>query len=109
MNMFEEIDELKKDLPRMKAVSKEMERYKFNGYQKFAIVVYIILFFFGIILGNLFPTCSSSTLYGSCVSSEFNFFLMIFVWFVSIFPCLFFFGLGHIVVLLTSINDKISK
>ena len=93
MNMFDDISDNKKDLPKIKSIEKEVGKYQFNGYQK---------------LGNLFPACSSTaTLFSDvCVTTEFNFFLMILFWFVSFIFCLFFFGLGHIIALLTSINDK---
>ncbi len=108
--MFEKILKEKKSLPRMKTIEKEMGKYEYNGYQKFAIVTYIICFAIGIILGNLFPTCSSTNLYtDTCVSTEFNFFLMISIWFISFLLCLFFFGLGHIISLLSSINEKLMK
>lgn len=108
MNLFSEIEEQKKDLPRYKTIEKEVGKRKFNGYQKFAIVTYIVCFALGIVLGNLFPACSSSTtLYADvCLTTEFNFFLMISFWFVSFLLCLFFFALGHIIALLTSIDQK---
>ena len=108
MNMFDEINDNKKDLPRLKTIEKEVGKYQFNGYQKFAIVTYILCFAFGIILGNLFPACSSTaTLYSdTCVATEFNFFLMILFWFVSFLFCLFFFAIGHIIAILASINEN---
>ncbi|MGN1355624.1 MAG: hypothetical protein ACI4WP_03055 [Bacilli bacterium] len=108
MNMFDEINDTKKALPRLKTIEKEVGKYQFNGYQKFAIITYILCFAFGIILGNLFPTCSSTaTLYSdACVATEFNFFLMILFWFVSFLFCLFFFAIGHIIAILASINEK---
>ncbi len=111
MNLFEEIDQVKKELPKFKTITKKVEKYSFNGYQRFAIVTYCICFCLGIILGNLFPACgSSSSLYAvECMSREFNFSLMIFVWFISFLFCLFFFAIGHIILLLTSINDKLGK
>ena len=111
MNMFEEIENAKQDLPKIKTITKKVSNYKFNGYQKFAIIIYIVCFCLGILFGNLFPACgSSSTFYaGACLTTEFNFSLMIFIWFVSFLVCLFFFALGHIILLLTSINEKIGK
>ena len=108
MNIFEEISSVKKNLPVFGTVEKEVGSYKFNGYQKFAIIVYILCLIFGVILGNLFPACSSTTsLYTEeCLAPEFNFFLMIVFWFISLLVCVFFFGFGHIIALLTSINDK---
>lgn len=109
MNMFDEITETKKSLPKLNAIEKEVGKYSFNGYQKFAIVTYVLCFAFGIILGNLFPTCSSTaSLFNDvCVATEFNFFLMILFWFISFIFCLFFFAMGHIIGLLTSINAKL--
>lgn len=111
MNMFDEIEQAKKDLPRVKSLTNKVEDYPFNGYQKFAIITYIICFILGILFGNLFPACgTSSTLYvGACVSTQFNFSLMLFIWFVSFLLCLFFFALGHIIALLTSIDQKLGK
>lgn len=111
MNMFEEIEREKNELPKFKTITKEVGNYKLNGYQKFALVAYFICFCLGIVFGNLFPACgSSSTLYtGVCLTTEFNFSLMLFIWFVSLLVCLFFFAMGHIILLLTSINEKLSK
>ena len=109
MNMFDEINKSKKSLPKLNAIEKEVGKYSFNGYQKFAIVTYVLCFAFGIILGNLFPACSSAaTIYSDvCVATEFNFFLMIVFRFVSFLFCLFFFAIGQIIGLLSSINDKL--
>ena len=109
MNMFEEIEKIKTELPKAKVISKQIGKYKYNGYQIFAIVTYLIVFVFGILLGNLFPTCgTSSTLYaGSCLATEFNTALMLGVWFLGIIICLFIFAIGHIISLLDSINNKI--
>lgn len=110
MNMFEEIEKAKEDLPKLKTITKEVSHYQFNGYQKFAIVVFLVCFCFGIILGNLFPACgSSSNFYGRCTTTEFNFSLMLFFWFISFLVCLFFFAIGHIISLLTSIEEALRK
>ncbi len=104
MNMFEEIEAAKKGLPRFKTIEKEVGKYEFNWYQKFAIVTYLICLVFGVILGNLFPTCTNASLYTDiCISTEFNFFLTILFWFGSFLVCLFFFAIGHIISLLTDI------
>lgn len=110
MDMFEEIDRVKKALPKFHSITKEVGKYQLNGYQKFAIVTYFICFCLGILFGNLFPACgSSSTMYSvTCVTTEFNFSLMIFIWFVSFLLCLFFFAIGHIILLLDAIHDKLS-
>ena len=110
MNMFEEIEHEKEDLPKLKNITKEVSHYSFNGYQKFAIVVFCVCFCFGIILGHLFPACgTSSNFYGTCTTTEFNFSLMIFFWFISFLVCLFFYALGHIISLLTSIDEHLRK
>lgn len=108
MDMFLEIEKEKKDLPKFRTIEKQFRKYKLNGYQKFSIVTYLFSIIFGIIFGNLFPVCSSSVnLYNStCASLEFNFFLMICIWFGSLFICLLFFAIGHIIKLLTSIEEK---
>ena len=33
MNMFEEIEKEKEDLPKLKNITTEMSHYEFNGYQ----------------------------------------------------------------------------
>lgn len=110
MNMFEEIEKEKEDLPKFQNITKKVSHYKFNGYQKFAIGVFLVCFFFGIILGNLFPACgTSSNFYGSCTTTEFNFSLMVFFWFISFLVCLFFFAIGHIISLLTAIEKYLHK
>lgn len=110
MEFFEEIDKVKKDFPRLKTITNEALSYELNNYQKFAIVVYIICFAFGIVLGNLFPVCgNSSSFYLNCTLTTFNFSLMLFVWFVSLLVCLFFFAIGHIILLLTEISKKLDK
>lgn len=110
MNMFEEIEKVKKELPKFKTIEKEVGKYEFNGYQKFAIITYLICLAFGVILGNLFPTCNNVYLYSTdCVAREFNFFLTIVFWFGSFLLCLFFFALGHIISLLRDISEKMGK
>ena len=42
MNMFEEIDLLKKDLPKTKTVFKEVNSIELNIYQRKTIVMFII-------------------------------------------------------------------
>lgn len=108
MSMFEEIESTKKELPRFKTIEKEVGKYEFNWYQKFAIVTYLGCLVFGVILGNLFPTCSNASLYTDiCVATEFNFFLTILFWFGSFLVCLFFFSIGHIISLLSDINERL--
>lgn len=109
MNMFEEIEKSKTELPKAKNISKEFSKMKLNFYQIFAIFTYFIIFCLGIIFGNLFPVCgSSSTLYsGVCLTTEFNFSLMLCIWFFGLVICMFIFAIGHIIGLLESINKKL--
>lgn len=110
MSMFDEIEREKQDLPKIHNITKEVSGYSYNGYQKFAIITFLICICVGIVLGNLFPACgTSSNFYGTCTTTEFNFSLMIFVWFVSFSVCLFIFALGHIIQLLTSILEELRK
>lgn len=110
MNMFDEIEREKEDLPKISNITHEVGKFELNGYQKFAVVTFLICFGFGIVLGNLFPVCgTSSNFYGNCTSTEFNFSLMVFFWFLSFLVCLFFFAIGHIILLLTSIDNHLHK
>lgn len=111
MNMFEEIEKVKEELPKAKAISKEIRGIKLNFYQIFALLTYFIVICLGIIFGNLFPTCgTSSALYsGVCVTTEFNFSLMLCIWFVGLIVCIFIFAIGHIINLLEAINRKLKK
>lgn len=109
MNMFEEIEKEKIDLPKIKTIKKEVDNIEFNAYQKLAIIIFIFCVFLGVVFGNLFPVCgSSSTLYsGACLTTEFNISLMLFIWFISFIICLFIFMIGHVILLLNLINKKI--
>ena len=108
MNMFEEIDKLKKDLPKAKTISKEMNDIELNIYQKISVVIFIICVLLGVLFGNLFPSCGSSSEFYSdiCATTEFNFSL---IWFVSFIVCLLFFMIGRVISLLNSINDRLAK
>ena len=111
MNMFEEISKEKKDLPKIKTITKEVNKYEFNLYQKFGVVIFLIAFVVGILLGNMFSTCGvTSSFYSTeCVTRQFNFSLLLAVWFSGLAMGLFFFAIGHIVFLLDEINNKIKK
>lgn len=111
MNMFDEIEGIKKELPKAKAIRHEFKSMKFNFYQGFALVVYAILFCLGIILGNLFPTCgTSSAMYsGTCLTTEFNMSLMLGIWFIGLIICVFIFAIGHVIQLLDKINKSLNK
>ncbi len=109
MNMFEEIEQAKKELPRFASITKDVSKKPLNGYQKFSLITFAVCFFLGILFGNLFPACgATNSLYGNqCLDTEFNFSLMIFFWFISFLVCLFFYAIGHIIALLTAINEKL--
>ena len=111
MNFFEEIHEVKKDFPKIHSVTKEVKQYQLNFYQIFAIGLFIVCFFLGIVLGNLFSTCQTTSYFYSdtCSVSEFNFSLMIVIWFFGLLTSIFMFSIGHIIALLSSINKKLKE
>ena len=104
-NLFEQIDEEKKDIPKIDKALKQVKKYKYNFYQKVSILTMIICFFMGIILGNIFPSCVSSGLYSAtCTTTEYNISLTIFFWFASFLLCMFIYAIGHIINILETIN-----
>ncbi len=111
MNMFDEIDKVSKDLPKLKTVTTEVSKHDLNNYQIVALVTFGICFCVGIIFGNLFPSCgTASSLYASgCQTTEFNFSLTVAIWFIGFLVCVFFYGLGNIISLLESINKNLTK
>lgn len=111
MDLFEEINKTKKDLPKFNKISNEFGSYKLNFYQVFAIGLFIVIFVLGIFFGNLFATCQASSYFYSdeCLITEFNFSLMIFIWFIGTLLSLFIFSIGHIIGLLREINQKLGK
>ncbi len=111
MNFFDEISKEKKDFPKIHSVKNEMQNYSLNFYQGFAIGMFVICFFLGIILGNLFATCDATSYFYSnvCVVTKFNFSLMISVWFISLLVSIGIFSIGHIIALLTEINEKLGN
>lgn len=111
MDLFDEINKEQKDFPKINVVSKEMHKQTFNFYQWFAIVMFVLCFFLGIFLGNLFAICETSSYFYSeaCMVKQFNFSLTIVIWFVSLLVSLFIFAIGHIISLLTDINKKLGK
>ena len=111
MDLFEEIDKVKEDLPKLNKVSDEVNKIKLNMYQKITVVIFIICLFLGILFGNLFPSCGSSSEFYSnvCVTTEFNFSLMLFIWFISFIFCLLLFMIGHVILLLSEINKNLVK
>lgn len=108
MDMFEEIYEVKKDLPKFSTLINKVKNHKFNSYQRLTIFIGIICFLTGIILGNVFPACDTTSSFYTdvCVTTEFNVLLMILVWFFSFIICLFLYGIGEIIRLL---NDFVPK
>ena len=111
MDLFEEISESKKDFPRFNNLSNEFGSYRLNFYQVFAIGLFLVIFVLGIFFGNLFATCQASSYFYSdeCMITEFNFSLMIFIWFIGTLLSLFIFAIGHIIGLLSEINQKLGK
>ncbi len=111
MNMFEEIHKTKKDLPKVSNITKQVSSYKYNMYQILAFVIFFISFISGIIFGNLFPACgSTSSFYGDvCMTTEFNVFLMLMIWMFGFLIGVIFFAVGHVVALLTQISSKLEK
>ena len=111
MNLFDEIREAKEELPKKDTISDGFKNVSLNFYQVFAIVLFFIFFFLGIFLGNLFATCQASSYFYSeqCLVTEFNFSLMIAVWFMGLLLSVFIYAIGHIVSLLNEISQKLSK
>jgi hypothetical protein len=111
MDLFDEIQKSKTDFPKGEMISDEFSNHRFNFYQVFAIGLFIVLFFLGIFFGNLFATCQASSYFYSdeCLVTEFNFSVMIFVWFVGILLSLFIYAIGQIVELLKNIDEKLTK
>lgn len=108
MDMFEEIYEVKKDLPKFSTISNRVKKHKYNAFQYLTIGIGVICFLLGIILGNVFPACGTSSSFYSdaCVTTEFNILLMFSVWFFSFIMCLFLYGIGEIIRLLNEIIEK---
>ena len=111
MDFFDEITKLKKDFPHGNEITNEFSRYTLNFYQSFSIGLFVFLFFLGIFFGNLFATCQASSYFYSndCLVTEFNFSVMLFVWFIGLLISVFIFSIGHIIALLREINEKLSK
>ena len=111
MNMFDEITKEKRDLPKINSITKEVNKYEYNFYQKFGVVIFLIAFVVGILLGNLFSTCGATSSFYStqCVTRQFNFSLLLAIWFSGLMMGLFFFALGHIIYLLEEISVKLKK
>jgi len=111
MDFFDEITKLKQDFPKKNDFSAIFSNHTFNFYQIFAIGLFLLFFFLGFVFGNLFPACQAYSFFYSdvCMVTEFNFFVMIFVWMVGVLLSIFIFAIGHIIELLTNINEKLGK
>lgn len=108
MSMFDEIHKQKKELPKVSNITKKVGSYKYNLYQILAFIIFLISLVLGIIFGNLFPACgSTSSFYGDvCMTTEFNVFLMSIIWSIGFLISVIFFAIGHIIALLTEISQK---
>ena len=111
MDLFDEVNKSKKDFPKANSVKSKVGSYKLNFYQLFAIGVFAICFFLGIVFGNLFSTCTTTSYFSSdtCLVTEFNYSLMFVIWFISLLVCVFIFSIGHIIAILSQINEKLEK
>ena len=111
MDLFDEVNKSKKDFPKANSVKTKVGSYKLNIYQMFAIGVFVVCFFLGIVFGNLFSTCATTSYFSNdtCVVKEFNFSIMFVIWFVSLLVCVFIFAIGHIIAILSQINEKLEK
>lgn len=111
MNFFDEITKEKKDFPKVRSVTNQVKDYPLNFYQIFAVGILILGIFLGVIFGNLFPACKTSSYVdpGFCLATEFNFSLMLCIWFVTVLLSIVLFAVGHIIALLTEINKKLGK
>ncbi len=111
MDLFEEIHKIKEDFPKQKTIADGFKRQSLNFYQGLAVTLFVILFFLGIFLGNLFATCQASSYFYSdeCLVTEFNFSVMIIVWAVGFLLSTFIYAIGQIVELLKDIDEKLTK
>lgn len=111
MDFFEEIAKQKEDFPKLHSVTNEVKNQKLNFYQRFAIGIFILFFFLGIVFGNLFSTCATTSYFSSdtCLVTQFNFSLMIVIWFASLLLSIGIYAIGHIIALLSEINQKLTK
>lgn len=111
MDLFEEISKAKRELPNANKLTHDVENYSLNFYQLFAIGLFIVSIGLGVVFGNLFATCEASSYFyaNACVVKQFNFSLMLLIWFVGALIGLFIFAIGHIISLLLKINEKLDK
>ena len=110
-DLFDEIDEEREDLPKLKKISNEVQKKRYyNFYQQLAVCLFIFLFIAGVILGNLLPACSeTSELFATCTKTEYNLTLTILFWLGSFIFCSMIYGLGEVNRLLNVIGDKVDK
>ena len=108
-DLFDEIEEEKKELPKLKQISKEMNKTRHhNFYQQLAFWLFAFLFITGIILGNVFPACGeTSSLFSTCTKTEYNLSLTLLTWLFSFIICSMIYAVGEIIFLLNSINNKL--
>ena len=60
MDLFDEISKTKQEIPKVKTIKNEVVKYKLNFYQIFAIGLFVVFFFLGIVFGNLFSNCDAA-------------------------------------------------
>ena len=108
-DLFDEIDQEKEELPHIRTITKEVQKQKLNTYQMISVFVFLIFFIIGILLGNMFPACEATGMFGTCSQVQFNLSLSILFWFGSFLVCLLFYSLGHIIALLTTIEEYLVK
>ncbi len=110
-DLFEQIEKDKLEMPKLKTIQKKViVKRNLNFYQTVALVVMAIMFVVGIILGNVFPACGeSSSLFSTCTRTEYNLSLTLIVWASSFLFCLFVYGLGHGIALLTEISEQLKQ
>ena len=110
-DLFDEIDEERQDLPKLKKISKEVQKKRnYNFYQQLPLSLFIFLCIAGVIMGNLFPACSeTSELFATCTKTEYNLTLTLLFWLGSFIFCSMIYGLGEVISLLNKIADNVSK
>lgn len=110
-DLFDEIDAVRKELPRLNKISKEVKKKRnYNFYQQLSFCLFIFLFITGVILGNLFPACSEATnLFSTCTKTEYNLSLTLLFWLASFVFCSLIYGMGEIIFLLNTIASNINK
>ncbi len=110
-DLFDEIYDERKELPKLKKISNEVQKKReYNFYQQLAVCLFIFLFIAGVVMGNLFPACSeTSALFSSCTKTEYNLSLTLLCWLFSFVFCSLIYGLGEIIKLLNVIATNTSK